>query len=108
LGLQEDFNGKERSMTMEPRIGKKLLSELQVGDVFYERHLRLEVVDVPTKTWSETLEAFKWQWKAKTEDGREIEYLITEGHEHYGPQLSDYPAYVFFQPESFETKEAQQ
>lgn len=29
-----------------------------------------------------------------TDDGREIEYLITKGFEHYGPQIYDEPAYL--------------
>lgn len=29
-----------------------------------------------------------WKWKAKNvETGREIDYMITEGFEHYGPHI---------------------
>lgn len=67
------------------------LDELKVGDVFYECEYGTNLRMVVTKPI--IFENDQWKWKAIDEDGKEVDYLITKGYEHYGPKLYSYPAY---------------
>lgn len=64
---------------------------LVVGSVFYEngygRSIKLICISTPVCNDSQ------WTWKAMSECGKEIDYLITEGLEHYGPKVSLEPDY---------------
>lgn len=90
----------------EPMISGKKLSEMAVGDVFYESQFRMSVkltmATLPVSSFSESLQEKQWKWDATREDGSVVNYLITERHQHYGPHLSLYPAYINMPPEAFE------
>lgn len=66
--------------------------DLNVGDTFYEcsqlGNLKMTVLTKPIHI------ADQWRWKATAENGVEVDYLITDGFEHYGPSIYDRPIYV--------------
>lgn len=59
--------------------------ELNVGDVFYERVwgdlLKMTVVEDVVQ------ENGQWRWVAESDVGERIDYLLTDGYEHYGPKI---------------------
>lgn len=72
------------------------ISKLEVGDIIYENAYgeseEVEITSKPVKTYSESLQANQWTFTGKT--GRSNgDFLITEGQEHYGPNLTDEPEY---------------
>ena len=73
---------------------------LKIGDTFWECGYRTNVeytVTDPPKVdtvYFEDREVNQWAWKAISTDGNEIDFLITEGFEHYGPKLYYYQAYM--------------
>lgn len=76
------------------------IQNLKVGDVFYEcemgRNIEARVTEAPVE--GKGIEGrTTWSWKAvNTQNGKEIDYLITEGYSHYGPRLYTDPEYVCF------------
>ena len=68
------------------------VEKICVGDVHYEyflgQSLRVTVTEKPKKIISGDYTQF--EWKAKSDDGRAITYLITKGLAHYGPELYDF------------------
>lgn len=68
------------------------LNVLEVGTVFYECEYGMNMKMIVTT--KPKFEDGKWFWKAKNSAGYEIDYLITEGYEHYGPSIYTEPAYV--------------
>lgn len=75
----------------------------KVGDIFYEcqygANLEARVTEAPTL---KTLEDGRrqWSWTAEnTQNGEKIEYLVTEGLEHYGPRIYEEPQYFRFRDE---------
>lgn len=66
--------------------------DLNVGDVFYEcaSGINFKMI-VRTKP---EFDNGKWSWTAIGSDGNIIDYLITEGFEHYGPKIYSQPQYV--------------
>ena len=81
--------------------------KIKIGDIHYEQSygitVTVEVISKPTKTLYDKLdneERYQWKWSSKIIEsngmtvGSVIDYTVTEGLEHYGPDLYDYPAYV--------------
>lgn len=69
----------------------------KVGDVFWEKHLRFTVtspVEV-TETMITDKKRKQYRWKAVCDNSfHETDYLITEGYEHYGPEVYTTQMYV--------------
>lgn len=77
--------------------GNVIVEEIQVGDIHYEFEygigIKCEVISKPVRTVNEDGEGV-WTWKAKNlTTMKEINYLVTEGYEHYSSNLYDYNAY---------------
>ena len=73
--------------------GNIIIENIKIGDIHYEFDYRFgikcEVLTLPIRSSDG-----QWKWKSKNLfTGKEIDYLITEGLEHYGPKLYDYEAY---------------
>ncbi len=73
------------------------ITELEIGDVFYEaaygQNIMMTVATKPVvSTGVEDRQVV--DWTAINKDGRTTEYQITEGLEHYGPQIYRQPAYA--------------
>lgn len=76
------------------------IKNLAVGEVFYEcemfMNVEARVTEAPTPA-GEMEGRQQWRWKAvNTQNGKEIDYLLTEGFSHYGPRLYRKPQYVRF------------
>lgn len=73
--------------------GNVIVNEIKVGDIHYEYEygigIELEVVEAPTRD-----DKGVWTWVSKRKNGELINYLVTEGLTHYGPNLYDYKAYT--------------
>lgn len=73
------------------------VAKIKVGDVHYEYDLGQEiestVITEPVRSGDG-----QWSWEAKTNDGKFIRYMMTEGLAHYGPNLYDYRAYARHDP----------
>lgn len=66
---------------------------LKKDQIFYEcqygKNLEFVVVTEPT------CDNGKWEWTARNTKSNEIiNFLITEGYEHYGPRIYSQPQYV--------------
>lgn len=74
-------------------------TNLQVGDTFYEdKYPMMLTVTVATTVsdWNDN-GTIRKQWRWTANDGsRDINYLITEGLEHYGPSISSQQMYARF------------
>ena len=73
--------------------GNVIVEDIKIGDIHYEYDLgmgiKVEVITLPVRS-----ESGYWTWKSKqVSTGKEIDYGVTEGLEHYGPNLYDYEAY---------------
>lgn len=72
-------------------------SDIKVGDIFYECEAGMNIeakVTVAPIVSNEFEGRKQWSWKAEnTQNGDTIDYLITEGLEHYGPRLYRQPQY---------------
>lgn len=73
--------------------GNIIIENIKIGDIHYEFDYgfgtKCEVLTLPIRSSNG-----KWEWKSKNLiTGEEIDYLVTEGFEHYGPKLYDYEAY---------------
>jgi len=81
----------------EPTISGKKLSDLVIGDVFYENDLRmslkLTVASIPALVINEKDGSRGWAWDCTSESGHNVDYFITEGYEHL-MDLSLSPKYV--------------
>lgn len=70
---------------------------LKVGDVFYECEAGINIEARVTEAPVESIgfeDRKQWRWKAvNTQNGKEIDYLLTEGLSHYGPRLYRSPQY---------------
>ena len=77
---------------MKDRDMRVKASNLNVGDVFYEcergQNLRMTVVEPVIH------ENGQWVWIAEDDSGEKFDYLITDGYEHYGPQIYSEPQYI--------------
>ena len=72
--------------------GGVILEDIKTGDILYEFEygtcIKTEVITEPERS-----EDGQWTWKGFSEGAGEINYLVTEGLTHYGPNLYDYMAY---------------
>ena len=73
------------------------IPSLKVGDIFYEcgggMNLEARVTEAPVEQEGHGGRR-QWRWKAiNTQNGQEIDYLLTEGLSHYGPRLYRGPQY---------------
>lgn len=70
---------------------------LRIGDVFYECEMGMNIEARVTSEPVETGELDgkrQWRWTAEnTQNGKVINYLLTEGMSHYGPRLYRIPQY---------------
>lgn len=69
------------------------ISDINIGDIHYEFEYgigtKCKVISKPRRN-----KEGKWTWQAENlKNGSVIDYLVTEGFEHYGPNLYDYEAY---------------
>lgn len=82
------------------------LTDLKIGDVFYEckSGVNVEAKVTEAVTEHEGYEGRKeWRWTAvNTQNGEEIAYLITDGFSHYGPRLYNQPQYCRVKDGEFE------
>lgn len=72
--------------------GDVIVEEIKIGDIHYEFEygfcIKSEVTSLPVRN-----ESGLWEWTSKTESGGIINYAISEGFSHYGPNLYTYEAY---------------
>lgn len=75
--------------------------DLTLGTIFYEYAYGISVAyevteEVKTSSYYDLARTREqWIWKAKdVETGEEIEFLVTEGLEHYGPKIYKEPSYA--------------
>ena len=74
-----------------------IVKKMQINDEFIElvsyASIIVRCTEAPVRS-----ETGAWRWKGvRVDNGQEIDYLITEGYEHYGPKLypvSDFPVYM--------------
>ena len=69
------------------------VAKIKVGDIHYEYEygmgIKCKVVSEPKRS-----KEGKWTWQSENlKTGGMINYLLSEGFEHYGPNLYDYEAY---------------
>jgi len=82
------------------RVRDDEIANLEIGDVIYEcegfTNIEVRITSKPVASISEPLEGrTQWRWTAEnTQNGKSIDYLLTEGLSHYGPRLYRQPAYV--------------
>ncbi len=74
--------------------GNIIVNDIQIGDIHYEFDygfcVRSQVISKPVRD-SEG----RWTWQSKhLKTGNIIDYMVTEGFEHYSPNLYDYQAYI--------------
>lgn len=66
--------------------------ELKIGDVFYEECPPFYGVLICTsdviKTFHDDLGKNQFTWQAVDHTGKVVDFLITEGLEHYGPKVT--------------------
>lgn len=74
----------------------KELSEMKKGQVLYDEgrynNLRITLIEDPIETSDNQYTQLRF--KATTDEGEEMSYMVTKGMEHYGPKLYTYPAYT--------------
>ena len=78
--------------------GGVILEDIKIGDTLYEYEyghcIKSVVLSQPKR--KETADGeIQWTWTSEicgTEDT--IDYMLTEGYQHYGPNLYDYEAYI--------------
>ena len=74
------------------------LKEMKVGEVYYESsqygNIKFTVKSAPVETYNEGLQRNQIRWVGAVEGSEDIHFLTTEGLEHYGPRIYDFPAYV--------------
>ncbi len=72
----------------------KELEKLEVDDTLFEcqsgYNLMATILTAPVR------EGDRLTWTAESKDGAVINYLITDGNEHYGPRLYWEPQYCSF------------
>jgi hypothetical protein len=74
------------------------IQHLAVGDIIYEcemfQNVEARVVELPSLAVDDDGRK-QWRWKAvNTQNGQQIDYLLTEGLSHYGPRLYREPQYA--------------
>src|SRR5438128_990324 len=76
------------------------LSKMKIGDVFYEcemgLNIRSRVMSEPVVSNDGYEGRRVLRWAAEnTEDGSSVDYMLTEGLDHYGPRIYDAPQYGY-------------
>lgn len=74
--------------------GNIVVNDIKVGDIHYEFGygcgIKCEVISEPRRN-----KDGQWIWQSKNLKSNEvINYMVSEGFEHYGPNLYDYEAYT--------------
>ena len=73
--------------------GNVIVENIQIGDIHYEFDygigIKSKVITQPVRDSSGY-----WTWKSeRISNGKLINYGVSEGNSHYGPNLYDYEAY---------------
>lgn len=73
--------------------GNIIVNDINVGDIHYEYDygvcMKLKVITKPNRS-----NDGQWAWKSEIiSSGKELNYLVKEGLEHYSANLYDYEAY---------------
>lgn len=81
----------------------KDIKDFEPGKIVWDSsqygNIELRILEKPVETYSENLKANQLKWICEAlPSGEKLDYLITEGAEHYGPKLYSLPVYTFFQP----------
>ncbi len=76
------------------------IKDLKIGNIHYEcqygYNVKAQVISEPEPIVGVD-EKPAWKWTAvNTQNGEEIEYMLTEGLSHYGPRLYWMPQYARF------------
>lgn len=85
--------------------GNIIVENIKIGDIHYEFEygcgIKVEVVSLPVKNESIIEDAPNyWTWQSKIisdnpeHNGKIVDYGVTEGLSHYGPNLYDNEAYT--------------
>lgn len=88
------------------RIKDNEIRNLKIGEVIYEceagMNIETRIIEQPTESeWPDGRK--QWRWRAvNTQNGKEIDYLMTEGLSHYGPRLYLAPQYGRFADGDFQ------
>ncbi len=71
----------------------KELEKMQVGETYYECQygMNKQIMILTEPKWDQ--HHVQLTWTARNEENNVIEYLITEGFEHYGPRIYRTPIY---------------
>lgn len=73
------------------------IKNLKEGDIVYEcsygKNIEIIITSNPIETFNEKLEKNQISWTG-IYGNQHIDFLVTEGMEHYGPQLYHSPAYA--------------
>ena len=69
------------------------ICKFQEGETYYECQSWIGNLMFTLKN-DPIIEGDKVRFIGITEDGKEIEYLMTKGFEHYGPRIYDSPQYI--------------
>lgn len=78
--------------------GGVILEDIKIGDTHYESeygHTITSIVETkPERIVTEDGDV-QWRWTSKIVGSEvPVNYLVTEGFEHYGPNLYNYEAYI--------------
>lgn len=68
------------------KAGERYCESCQYGNIWFT--VKTDAVETDDGEYK------KVRFVGVTDDGKEIEYLVTKGFEHYGPQIYDEPAYL--------------
>jgi hypothetical protein len=82
-------------MTKTFTKGNVVVEDIKIGDIHYEygygQEIKTTVITLPSK--EEREDDNYWTWKSKTDEGKVINYGVSDKYSHYGPNLYTYPAY---------------
>jgi hypothetical protein len=75
------------------------LAAMKLGHIFYECEMGMNIRARGTATPVVTNDGYEGRrvlrWEAEnTESGERIDYMMTEGLDHYGPRIYDQPQYA--------------
>jgi hypothetical protein len=72
---------------------KQFMAEKKIGDTVYERDyghsMKFTVKTMPEHTTDFDDSHRQFTWVMTDEEGVDVQFLITEGMEHYGPKLCE-------------------
>lgn len=88
------FHGEDFVMKRIFTKGNVEVQNINVGDIHYEYEYGSFIKSM-VLTLPQVGPGGSWSWRARNvNNNKEIEYLVTEGLSHYGPNLYDYEAYA--------------